>query len=213
MLLTDECFDVPLELPFPVGTSPFRQKGHVYRGNFDFIKHVVPGGLAAVRATLPTPALIKFFEQRFTVSEWYDSLPNIYLQEAVARARGLSFAEQARQNGVHHARERIKGFFNLLLKVASTESVAVWAPRIPTMYYSFAQFRTQIIGDRHVALIASGIPMMLARWIGAVFEGTVIEMISSAGGHDVRVSFPHAEPEGTIQGQPLWRLEGEVTWK
>ncbi|MDC0745028.1 hypothetical protein [Polyangium mundeleinium] len=213
MLLTDARFDLPPDLPFAPGASPFRQKGHVYRGNHDFMNKRVPGGLAALRQSLPTPELGKFFEQRFEVSAWYDSLPNIYLQDAAARVRGVPFEEHARELGVWHARERLKGFYSVLLRAVSTESVAVWAPRVPSMYYSFGKFQTRIVAPRRVSLAVRGVPVILARWLGAIMAAAGGEMVLMAGARDLHCEFPSAEPDGTAYGVPVCRLEGEVTWR
>jgi hypothetical protein len=213
MLITDARFDIPADIPFPPGASAFRQKGHVYRGNVYFMNKHVPGGFDAVRQALPTPALVRFFEQRFVVSDWYDTLPNVYLHQAAARLRGVSLVEHARDIGVFHARERIKGFYTLVLRALSTESVAVWAPRVPSMYYAFLTFRTQIVGSRRVALSAGGVPVMVARWLGAVMAASGAEVITAAGAKEVRCDFPSAEPEGTAHGLPVCRLVGEVTWR
>lgn len=212
MLLTDARFDIPAKMPFLPGASPFRQKGHVYRGNLEFIKTVVPGGLDALRDRLPTPAIGKFLGQRFNVSDWYDSLPNMHLQAVVAQVRGISFDEQARQNGAYHSRERFKGFLSLVLRVISTENVALWAPRGPSMYYSFGKFRAHVVGEQHVALQVSGIPTTLVRWIGAVFTGAVTEMLTVSGGREVQVKFSPVKPEGMQSGVQLWQLDAKVTW-
>jgi hypothetical protein len=213
MLLSDPCFDVPVHIPLAPGTSPFWQKGLVYRGNLDFMNRHVPGGVPAIVRNLPTPELRKFFEQRFEVSQWYDSLPNAYFQQTAAQLRGVPLVEHAQQLGVFHARERLKGFSSLVLKVLSTQSVALWVPRVPSMYYSYAKTHTQIIGPRRVALTVAGVPVMMARWIGAIFAATGGAFIASSGAKDVVAGFSSAEPESSKHEIPVCCLEGLITWK
>ena len=61
--LTDPRFTLPDEPPFPPGTSPFHTLGVAYTGLLEFIVKRLPGGLDAFRSALPSPALVRFFEQ------------------------------------------------------------------------------------------------------------------------------------------------------
>jgi hypothetical protein len=188
------------------------QKGHVYRGNYQYFAEHVPGGLAAVLGLLPTDGMRRFFEQRFTPDQWYDTLPNVYLQDGAARLQGVSVFEQGRRIGAFHARARMTGLYRAMLKVLSNESVAIWAPRVSALYYSFGRLESRVVGPRRVSLRRAGVPVMMVPWIAATMTGVGEEMLTLAGAQKVRVSLDEATLEDTRSGYPLCRIEGEITW-
>ena len=211
MHLDNPTFDLPTTLPFPVGTSPFRQKGMVYRGNFEFLAAKVPGGTEAAFRALPDEKLRAFFRQPFDVSGWYDALPGV-VQQAAAQLRGVTLTEQGRQTGEYHARSRMTGIYRALLQVLSTENVAIWAPRISSVYYSFGKLNSRVIGARNVALVRHGIPRMLVRWMTAIMTGMGTETLKIVGARDVKVNLGGVHPDGSLSGYSLHRIEGDICW-
>lgn len=212
MDLTDPCFDPPLECPFPPGTSPFRQKGNVVLGNREFLDARVAGGEAAVLSSLASERLVAFFAREFAASEWYDALPNVYLHKAAARRRGLGLFEHGRQLGAWHADTRMRGIYGALLRVLSTESVAVWAPRISSVYYDFGRLDTRVEGERSVRVVRRGIPGPLVRWLGAVMTGMAEQTLTIAGARQPRVVIDRVRDDGAASGQRLYAIEGSMSW-
>ena len=103
--ILDPSFAPPSSLPFPPGTSPFRQKGNGWIGDYAFFDANVRGGTKAVLEALPAGTLRAFHEQKFRGSEWYDVFPIMMLHVAAARLRGVPFTEHRRQVGAYHGRE------------------------------------------------------------------------------------------------------------
>jgi hypothetical protein len=213
MHVTDAAFDVPPEPLFPTGVSPFRQKGMVYLGNQEFYAERIPGGMAAVVRSLPNDRQRSFFEQRFQASEWYDALPNAYLQQAAARLRGVMFIEHGRQVGAWHARARMTGIYRAMLKVVSNESVALWIPRLSSVYYDFGRLDTRVVGARRVSIVRSGIPAALVRLQSAVMIGMGEETLALSGAREVRAVLNDVTPDGSSSGCPLYRLAGDLSWE
>lgn len=212
MDINDALLDVPSEIPFPPGVSPFRQKGQVYQGNQDFYAERVSGGMSAVVRALPTEKLRAFFSQRFSASEWYDALPNVYLHQAAAKLRGVTFFEHGRHVGSWHARSRMTGLYGAMLKVLSNENVALWIPRLAAVYYAFGRLETRVTGARCVSFARTGVPAALVRLQAAVMTGMGEETLQIAGAREVSVSLTRVEPDGTSSGYPLYRFGGEVMW-
>lgn len=212
MHVLDSDFDLPAELPFPPGTSPFRQKGNVYLGNVDCFADTIPGGINSVLKGLTNDKIRAFFEQRFHADEWYDSIPNPYLQAVAAHMRHMPFFEHGRTLGAWHAKSRMTGIYGALLKVLSNENVAIWAPRLSSVYYSFGKLNTRVIGPRRVAISRPGVPKILVRWLTAVMTGMGEQTLRLAGAKEVQVTLLQVSPDGTFSGCPLYKIDGEISW-
>src|SRR5690606_12713961 len=50
-------------LRYPPGESPFHVKGIAYRGHLEYVEAHVPGGVDAMKAAFPDPAVAAFFDQ------------------------------------------------------------------------------------------------------------------------------------------------------
>jgi hypothetical protein len=136
--IDDLDFAPPRELPFPVGTSPFRQRGAAYLADYRYYDAVVMGGHRAVIEAVADPAVRAFFRQPFRTSEWYDAYPGAYIEAVAARLRGLSFERHRRHTGIWHAEDAAHGIYATLLRIVSNENIAVWAPASPASTSSSA---------------------------------------------------------------------------
>ena len=126
--LSDREFDPPLRIPFAPGTSPFRQKGHGYLGDFEYFANRVPGGPEAVLRHVTDDATRAFLSQRFVGSEWYDAYPCLTLHVVAARLAGVTFEEHRRRIGAFHA-QAMNGVYRALLRVISNEiACTAWTP-------------------------------------------------------------------------------------
>src|SRR6185437_4308161 len=99
----------PQELPFPPGTSPFRQRGAGYLADVRYYDAVVRGGHQAVIDAIPDAGVRTFFRQPFRTSEWYDAYPGAVIEMAAARVRGMSFERHRRGTGAWHAEDAAHG--------------------------------------------------------------------------------------------------------
>lgn len=210
--ILDPSFAPPVELPFPIGTSPFRQKGNAYLGDMKYLNAVVPGGFEAVLAALPDPSVRTFFKQGIRPSEWYDAYPGAVLETTAAKLRGLSFEKHRRETGAWHAADAAKGIYSALLKVISTDNIALWGPRISSLYFEFGSTESRMLSDKHVIAIRRGIPCELAQWLIYAAAGFCAGAIKLAGASSSRVDIGEVTPDGRSLGRDLVKIEVSLRW-
>ncbi len=209
----DPAYAPPAVLPFPVGTSPFRQKGNGYLGDRRFLEEVVRGGYDRVVDALPDPASQKFFRQSFKPSEWYDAYPGTQLELAAARLRGLTFEEHRRQTGVWHAQAATRGIYGALLRVVSNESVALWGPRISAIYFEFGKTETRAAGSKEVRGVRRGVPAELAQWVMFASIGFCKGALEAAGARSASAGIGEVTPDGHAHGRDLVQVELWMKWQ
>jgi hypothetical protein len=210
--LDDPAYAPPLQLPFPVGESPFRQKGNAYLADARYLDAVAPGGFLAVVASLPNEELRAFFEQRFRASDWYDAYPGAALEVAAARLRHLSFEEHRRQTGAWHAVDAMRGIYGALLKLVSSESVALWGPRISSMYFEFGKTESKASEARAVDVWRRGTPRELSQWFFYAAAGFCVEALRINGARDPVVTSHEVEDDGERGGRSLVKFRIRVAW-
>jgi hypothetical protein len=210
--ILDPSFAPPREPPFPTGTSPFRQKGNAYLGDFRYYDAVVRGGSEVVIAALPDDAHRTFARQRFRPSEWYDAYPGAQLELAAARVRGVSFERHRRETGEWHAQDATRGIYGALLKFISNENVALWGPRISSLYFEFGRTDTRIVGPREVVASRRGIPRELAQWVVFASVGFCECALRLAGARDVRANVVDLAADGRLFGRDLVRADLALVW-
>ena len=201
----------PAHPPFSPGRSPFRQKGSAYLGDFEMLDATVRGGFAQVLREA-APEVRDFLSQKFHPSDWYDVLPNPYMQLAAATLRGVSFEQHQRDTGKWHAARAIRGVYRALLSCLSNESVALWGPRISTIYHEFGKCRTEAAGERVVRCLRTGVPQALVGWLAPTIIGFTETALVLAGAKSALLRFDEPEPDGDASKYPLFRLAGRVAW-
>lgn len=210
--LVDPTFAPPVPLPFPPGTSPFRQKGNGYLGDFDYFASVVPGGMKAAIAAVPEAATRTFLEQRFRGSEWYDAFPCTALHAAAARLRGIGFAEHRRQVGAYHARAAGGGIYRTLLRVVSNENIAIWGPRVSSIYFEFGKTETRTSGDHEITGTRRGMPAGLVQFVLCASKGFCEETLLLAGAKTSSFDVGSVETSDRAYGQSLYDAEFRIHW-
>lgn len=210
--IRDTSFAPTLEPPFPPGTSPFRQKGNGYVGDVPWLDSCVRGGFAAAVAALPDPRLQAFFAQRFRPSEWYDAYPGACLELVASRLRGIPFERHRRETGVYHAKLASRGVYGTLLRMISSESLAVWAPRIAMLYFEFGRTESRVVGPREVVATRRAIPAELAQWQAYVLTGFAESTLAVGGAREARAEIVDVNPDGSQSGRALVRLDLRMTW-
>ena len=208
----DPAFAPPARLPFPPGTGPFRQKGNGYLGDLAYFEASVRGGSGAVIQALPDAALRAFHEQRFRGSEWYDAFPATALHSAAARLRGVAFAEHRRQVGAYHAREAGGGIYRTLLRVLSTDNVAVWAPRVSSIYFEFGKTKTSAVAPKDVAGVRSGLPEGLLQFVMFASKGFCEETLLLAGAKTASFDLGAVRIDDRAHGQDLYSVDFFIRW-
>lgn len=172
----------------------------------------VKGGFAEVLQRIPEPEVRQFLRQTFHASEWYDAIPNPYMQRVAARLRGVTFEQHQLDTGAWHARQAIRGIYKTLLSYLSNESVALWGPRISSIYHQFGKCRTEAVGHNSVSCVRSGVPQALVGWLAPTLVGFTEAALVLAGARSATMTLETPQPDGEVSGYPLFRMPGRVDW-
>src|SRR5690349_3398739 len=98
-------------------------------GTKAFFAAKVPGGLQELYRSIDDPELLAFIQQKFLPCAWYDVLPVVPLIRAEAKAMRHSVRRYLQLRSGYQAHQDLSGVYRFLLKIASTEAVAL---RLPT---------------------------------------------------------------------------------
>jgi hypothetical protein len=211
--IDDLAFAPPWELPFPVGTSPFRQRGAAYLADFRYYDAVLRGGRGAAVEAVGDPATRAFFRQAFRTSEWYDAYPGAVIESAVAKVRGMSFERHRRHTGSWHAEDAVRGIYAALLRMVSNENIAVWAPRISSLYFEFGKATSRVTGPREVVAVRSGVPVELVQWLIFASAGFVETTLRLAGATNPQVTVLAISPDGHDHRRDLVKIDARISWE
>jgi hypothetical protein len=213
MAIDDLAFAPPRAPPFPVGTSPFRQRGAAYLADFRYYDAVLRGGRHAAVEAISDPALRTFFGQAFRTSEWYDAYPGAMMESAVAKVRGMSFERHRRYTGVWHAEDAVHGIYATLLRMVSNENIAVWAPRISSLYFEFGKTTSRVTGPREVTAVRRGVPVELVQWLMFASAGFVEATLRLAGASNPQVTVLDIAPDGHDHRRDLVKIDARISWE
>jgi hypothetical protein len=213
MKVQDPLFNTPWTPPFPPGKSPFRQKGNGYRGDLEYFASEVQGGVKAVIAGIPSEPMRAFLEQSFVGSEWYDAYPCAVMHASAARIRGVSYAEHRTQVGAYHASAAMNAIYRSLLRVVSNQSIALWGPRISSIYFEFGKFETRVVGPNEVSGVRGGVPAGLVQFVVFASKGFCEKALQLAGARTASMEFHDVEQDGSAHGQSLYKTSLTLRWK
>jgi hypothetical protein len=212
----------PLAVPVSLVTAqgvvaPFRTKGLVFRGAFDFYDGLVPGGAVAVIAHAVTwnpslPGLGRFLSQSFVAGGWYDVLPIVPLSRAAARLGGLTHRRIIRDNAAWMARRDLHGVYKVVLQLASVEMVAMRLPRLSLRYFDFGSSTGAMVGPKQMTSQRIGIPAPLGEWFMHCTEGFVPVALALAGANDVLVKCTSAPGDVRRAGHELVDITVRLSW-
>lgn len=194
------------------GTSPFRVKGHVYRGILDHLEGMVPGGAYAVRGELRDSETRAFFEQSFLASDWYDILPAQPLIVASARLAGVPFLQLTRQVARAQAYRDIHGIYRFVLKLASPETVISRMSRATAQYFDFGATELKALTTGHACLERTGVPSPMVGFYCGMTEGFVAVAMELTGARDVRVRPSRPVHDGQRAGVETMTIPFDVRW-
>jgi hypothetical protein len=208
----DPYFALPDACPFLPGSSPFRIKGWGYIGDIEFYAGHVPEGIEAVARQVRDPAVGAFLSRKFTPDAWYDLIPKLYLSQAAARARGVPFDVHCREVSRFHAQDKFSGIYRPLLKVVSSEMIALWTPRLASSFYDFGSTESRVVGERMVRVVRSGVPRVAVQWWAAAASAYFEYCLETAGAKLPHVRWLPTEPDGERLGMELVKMPLELTW-
>ncbi len=198
--------------PFPPGQSPFRIKGMAYRGHMKYAAERLPGGVAAMLDGLDDPALRAFFEQSFLAASWYDILPLLPAGRVCARLAGTSYEEYLVARSRWQAASDMTGVYKMLIKVASTQSVALRLPKLLQRYLDFGGTVATAVEPGLVEAETRGMPRAVLAWFAPVAATYTVCALELGGAPGARVVGHPAEPDGSAHGVDLVRYRWDVCW-
>lgn len=205
-------FATPHKVPITPGESPFRVAGVVYQSLLAFIAAEAPGGLARVKTELRSPALSAFLDQRFHMASAYDAVPLPYVGHALARLRGVGFAEQLRDSNRWSAKSRFFDVYRALVPVVSEEALTVGLARVAKVLQPFGGLRTEIAGHHIVRGERSGVPHVLVAWWALSTTAFLETALSRIGASSSSIVFEPPVEVGREAGQLLYTLPFELRW-
>jgi hypothetical protein len=171
--------------PFPPGEGPFRTKGSGYLLHLQYVAEHVPGGKERFMRALEGSALVAFFEQPFFVSSWYDLMPLVDAGHTCARLTGTTFEQFVRTRSRHQFDGDLHMFRKLILRLASTSTLAARIPPTVASYLDFVESSTESQQGSRVTGALRGVPRPLSEWIRLVFEEFVHRALEVNGAANV----------------------------
>jgi hypothetical protein len=201
-----------VDLPFSPGTSPFRVKGVLYLGAFEYLDRHLPGGHAAVLRGVDDEAVARFFAQPFIASGWYDALPGVPLQHVAARTAGAPLVDFVKRLARWQAERDTRGVYRFLLGLASAEMIVDRVPLLASRYFDFVKVEQERLGPREYAAVVTGVPAQLATLYTCITEPFLSVAMETAGARDVRFRWEVPTPDGVRAGAPLVRLRRHLRW-
>ena len=193
---------IPRMLGFTAGASPYRVKGHVYRGLFESTEKRCPGGVAAVLPRLGDEELAAFFQQKFLAASFYDLLPLLEFGREAAHLAGVPYSTYVRGGARLQAEKDVNGLYRAMLRLASPSLVVARMPRVVMQYMTFGNATGRMVAERTYEILVRGVPEPVQVWLIAAAEGFVPFVLETA----VR-AVPDEQSAGTVSpagtGVPL----------
>ena len=205
-------FAIPHKVPIPPGQSPFRVAGVVYQGLLAFIAAEVPGGLERVKVELRDASIATFLEQRFHLASAYDALPLPYVGQAVARVRGVGFADQIRDSNRWSAKSRFFDVYRALVPIISEESLTIGLARVAKVIQPFGGLRLEVAGHHRVRGERTGVPHVLVTWWSLSTTAFLEIALTRIGASTSTITFDPPVESGREAGQALFNLPFELRW-
>lgn len=205
-------FSLPLAPPYPPGESPYRVAGVVYKSLLAFVADQVPRGLDAVLAEIRDPALARFVQGRFSLASMADVVPLPYLGQAIARARGVTFAEQVRDANRWSARGSFFEVYRALVPVASAESLTVGLARAVKIIQPFGGLHVEAAKDKGVRGRRTGVPHVLVAWMVTSTSAFLETTLERLGSRAARATFGDPVEDGRDDRQLTYTLPFEIVW-
>jgi hypothetical protein len=210
--IEDPHFILPEEPPFSPGSGPFRIKGWGYQGDVRFYDEHVPGGAEAVAHAVRDPAVGAFLLRKFEPDAWYDVVPKLYQAQAAAKLRGISYEKQCAEASRWHAQDKFSGIYRPLLRVASSEMLAVWIPRLSSSFYDFGSTESRVVGPKVVKVTRYGVPRVAVLWWAHAASSYFEYVIGATGARHPHVRWHPTLPDGERMGMELVKMPFELTW-
>jgi hypothetical protein len=198
--------------PFPIGESPFRAKGVLFRGTQEFFAEHVRGGFDALQRQLGEGPLATFIAQKFLPASYYDALTIPALIRAESDACGLALPLYMQKRTRWQAERDMNGVYRLLLKVTSAETIAVRLPRVLSQMFNFPAPVTEVDGKVAMTQL-TGVPEMLADYFEMAVGSYAPALIEFSGAKRARAELVKTVPMGTQHGVRVLELQFRASWE
>jgi hypothetical protein len=196
--------------PIAPGEAPFRIKGTGYLGHMQWVAQHFPGSTNGFLAEL-APAMRRFFEQPFLAMSFFDLMPLVCAGHTCARVRKMGFFQFVAGRSKHQAEQDLKTVHRALLKLTSARMVGARIPMLMSQYFDFGTTSLVASDAYSVRFEHSGVPVIYAEWLHAVYDGFGCVLIQATGG-----VAPHLEvervPMAPVQGHAACKLRGLMLW-
>lgn len=200
------------EFPAVTGASPFRCKGVLYLGSFEYFDRYLSGGRRAVLDSLEDPELARFYGQPFLAGSWYDTFPAIPMQHASARLARQPVSDFVKRLARWQAERDVHGVYRVLLQLAAADMIVERVPLLATRYFDFVKIEQQKLGPRDYDAVITGVPAALATLYMSVTEPFLSVAMETAGARNVRFLWAAPEPHGKRGGVEIVRLRRRLGW-
>ncbi|MGZ3417097.1 MAG: hypothetical protein ACXWUG_03660 [Polyangiales bacterium] len=197
--------------PFPVGESPFRAKGVLFRGTQEFFEENVRGGLGTLLQQLGEGPLAAFISQKFLPASTYDALTIPALIRAEADACGLSLPLYMHKRTRWQAERDMNGVYRLLLKVTSAETIVVRLPRVLSQMFNFPQPVTEVSDSVSLTQL-KGVPDVLAAYFEMAVGTYAPALLELAGAKKAKAELVGVTPAGVQHGLRIVDLQFRASW-
>lgn len=200
------------EFPAFIGASPFRCKGVLYLGSFEYFDRHLSGGHRAVLDSLQDAELARFYGQRFLAGSWYDTFPALPMQLASARLAKQPVSDFVKRLARWQAERDVRGVYRVLLQLADAEMIVERVPLLAMRYFDFVKIEQQKLGPRDYDAVVTGVPAALATLYMSVTEPFLSVAMETAGARNVRFQWSAPEPQGRRGAVELVRLRRRLGW-
>ena len=201
-----------LQLDHCPGETAFKVKGLAYRGHLEYTARFVPGGIEAHNAAFQDHRVARYFEQPFMAASTYDVIPLAQGGVVCGELTGLGFRRFLSIRSKIQAEADIRGVYKYLLKLVSTEAVALRLPKLIAQYFDFLQTEITERGPSRIRGIQHGAPEVLAPWIAIVSHAYLATILEQTGAKPTRLDITRGAPEGERGGLPLIGIEFHIEW-
>ncbi len=200
-------------LPFPFGAGPFRGRGIVFKGYFEYVSRAIPDGARRVLATCRDPRVGEFFTQIFLATAYYDLSPLILLARAAARVEGVRVDQLVRQRARTSADSVVRGLYRNLLTAETGAEMAGRLPRVFARYFDPCHAELEAVDDASLRVRFRGLPAPALGWYVWSNEGFVGRALEIAGAAQPRFRWSTPMDDGALQGVTQQSVELEVRWR
>jgi serine/threonine protein kinase len=200
------------KLPCAPGASPFHIKGLAYRGVLRFVEARLPGGLDALNGELDDERIVSFLRQPILAASWYDLLPLLPINVALARMLDKPLDVLGREQGAAQARFDVERLYRRLFDALNFDNVPVILARFERQYYDFGDGLGELVAPGHVRYRRLGVPEFVASWFVPMHTAYAEQMLRMKGATFVESTASAPAPAGTRETFPVVDFETHLLW-